>query len=496
MVGRVTMPATLDPNTPVLVGLGLLQQHEDDPTVARDAFQLMLAATRAAGVDAGSEELLSQIDLVSVPKGQWRYSDPGRQLATTLGSERATSVQALVGVLQQTLIGDACQRIAEGAIDVALVVGAEARYRRLRERITGVRAPDTVIGGEPDEVLQPTAELVLGSEMAAGLGGMPVGYYAIIESALRAARGLSVEAHRDQLAALYHRFSEIAADNPHAWRRDAVPAAVLRGPSKTNPMLAFPYTKLHNSSWNVDQAAALLFCSVRRAEALGVSRSRWVFPLASTETNHMTSLSERADLASCPGARIAGRRALEIGGVTAAALSHVELYTCFPAAVQLHAEEIGIPATVDWTVTGAMPFAGGPFNNYVLQSTGRMIELLRQSAGSTGLVSSVSGVLTKQGFGLWSSSPGPGPFVSQDLTEEVAAATVSRPVVERARGRASIAGYTVMYDGETRRGVALVDLVDGSRCMVGTNDEATIERMEHEELCGRFVDIDEDGELR
>ena len=164
--------------------------------------------------------------------------------------------------------------------------------------------------------------------------------------------------------------------------------------------------------------------------------------------------------------------------------------------MQLHAEEIGIPATVDWTVTGAMPFAGGPFNSYVLQSTGRMVELLRQTPGSTGLVSSVSGVLTKQGFGLWSSSPRSGPFVSEDLTEEVAAATALRPVLERARGTATVAGYTVMYDGETRRGVALVDLADGSRAMVGTSVDAMIERMEHEELCGRLVDIDEDGELR
>ena len=489
------MDADLDPRTPVLVGVGLVEQHEEDPTVARDAFGLMLAAAHAAAADAGNPELLRQIDLVAVPRGQWRYGDPGRHLAAALGSARVTSVLALVGVLQQTLIGEACRRIADGTIELALVTGGEARYRRLRERILDVRASDTVADGEPDELLEPTAEIVLGSEMAAGLGSMAVGYYAIIESALRAAQGLGVEAHRDRLAAMYHRFSEIAAANPHAWRREAVSPEVVRGPSRANPMLAFPYTKLHNSSWNVDQAAALLLCSVRRAMVLGVPRSQWVFPLASTETNHMTSLSERAELASCPGARIAGRRALELGGVDPAQLSLVELYTCFPAAVQLHAQELGIPDSMDWTVTGAMPFAGGPFNSYVLQSTGRMIELLRQRPGSTGLVSSVSGVLTKQGFGLWSTAAGPGPFASVDLTDEVANATATRPLANRPSGPATIAGYTVVYSGETQRGVALADLPDGYRAMAGTSDPASIERMEREQLCGWPVEL-HNGELR
>lgn len=349
----------MDDRAPVLVGVGVVDQREDDPSRAKEALALMLDAARAAA-DARCEPLLSRIDLVAVPRGQWRYRDPGRHLAAAVGSPGATSVLALVGVLQQTLIGDACQRIANGSADVALVVGGEARYRRLREKITGTEAPDTPTPGEPDELLEPAAELVLDSEVRSGLGGMPVGYYAIVESAIRAARGLGVDEHRDRIAALYARFSEVAAANPRAWRRTALPPEAIRGPSRENPMLAFPYTKLHNSSWNVDQASALLFCSAAKAAELGVPPSRWVLPLASTESNHMTSLSERADLARCPGARIAGHRALDVGGVDATDLDLVELYTCFPAAVELHAAELGVPGGVDWTTTGAMPFPVAP----------------------------------------------------------------------------------------------------------------------------------------
>ena len=132
-------------------------------------------------------------------------------------------------------------------------------------------------------------------------------YYAIIDSALRRARGLVVDEHRDQLAQLYSRFSEIAADNPHAWSRDIVAPDHIRNHSKGNSMLAFPYTKLHNSQWNIDQGSALLLCSAEKAEALGVPRDRWVLPQVFTEANDIVNITARDDLDRCVGAEVAGR---------------------------------------------------------------------------------------------------------------------------------------------------------------------------------------------
>ena len=94
-----------------------------------------------------------------------------------------------------------------------------------------------------------------------------------------------------------------------------------------------------------------------------------------------------------------------------------------------------------------------------------------------------------------STAAGPGPFASVDLTDEVANATATRPLADGPSGPATIAGYTVVYSGETRRGVALADLPDGSRAMAGTSDPASIERMEREQLCGWPVELD-NGELR
>lgn len=147
------------------------------------------------------------------------------------------------------------------------------------------------------------------------------------------------------------RFNDIARDNPHAWQRTAVSAATIREASNKNPIQAFPHTRFHCSIWNVDQAAALLLCSVSRARELGISESRWIFPLASTESNHMVSVSARKDLVRCPGAGITGLTALKAGGARAGYVDLIDLYSCFPLAVETYASALGLPPERDLTVT-------------------------------------------------------------------------------------------------------------------------------------------------
>lgn len=478
--------------TPVLVGIGVASQREEDPERALEPLDLMIAAVREAGRDALPEPapLLAGVGRIAVPKGRWRYANPGGEIARAIGAARGKSVLASVGVLQQTLIGDACRAIEEDETDTALVVGGDAGYRILRATIKGVRAPERQQDDAPDVTLSPKDELRHPAELLAGMK-MPVGLYAIIESAYRAQHGWSVDAHRDRLAQMYARFSAIAADNPHAWNRKRIDAETIRNPSDRNPMQAFPYTKLHCSTWNVDQAAALLFCSRERADALGIPREKRIHPVASTESNHMTQVSTRAHLAACPGAGMAGRAALEAGELDIADLDLVELYTCFPVAVETYAAELGLPLARDLTVTGSMAFAGGPYNNYVLQATCRMGELLRAGRGRHGLVSSVSGVLTKQGFGLWSREPGPNGCVLRDVSDDVARSIGTKRVLESAAGSGTIAGYTVLYErGVQPRGVAVVDVGD-ARAVVQTFDPALTARMEAEELCGARVQLRE-----
>ncbi len=485
------MDDLISPTQPVLVGLGVASQREDDFREAVEPLQLMLKALRAAGDDSGQPQVLTEIQDIAVPHGRWRYRDPAGALARAVGAHGARSTFAAVGVLQQSLIGEACQRIAAGEIHTAAVVGGDCSYRLLRAGVAGERVVDTALEAVPDRQLNPKEELFHPVESALGLV-MPIGLYAIMESAYRARRGLTVAAHRDHLAGLYARFSRIAEANPDAWNRDSLAAEEIREPGPRNPMQAFPYTRRMCSTLNVDQAAALLLCSAARAEALGVPRERWIFPLASSESNHMVPVSARADLTRCPGATLAGRAALDSAGLAIEEVDLLDLYSCFPIAVEAYAEALGIDLQRELTLTGSMAFAGGPWNNYVYQATCRAAVLLRAGGGCHALISSVSGMLTKQAFGLWSREPPRQPFRWLDETAAVSRAQQTVDVVPTYSGTATVAGYTVLYArDQAPYALAVVDTPDQRRALVTSRDPESLERLEAEEWVGREVLVDE-----
>ena len=489
----VSVSIRVDPHQPVLVGIGTCMQREEDFALAKEPLDLMIESVRRAGVDAGGAHTLTGVQRIAVPKGRWRYRNPAGEIGRAIGATSAVSVLAGVGVLQQSLIGDACGRIAAGEIDSALVVGADAGYRILRAKWAGQRALERQQEDEPHTSLEPEEELLHPAELRAGIR-LPVALYAIIESAWRVQQGWSVDQHRQKLGAMVQRFSEIAAGNPRAWKREQLSAQEIIEVSERNAMQAFPYTRLHCASWNVDQAGAMLLCSAAKAEQLGIARCKWIYALASTESNHMLAVSARAQLHACPGARLAGRAAFEAANVDASQIDLVELYSCFPIAVESCARELGLSLTRDFTVTGGMPFAGGPFNNYVLQATCRMAELIREGRGRTGLVSSVSGILTKQGFGLWSSEAGAGSFVFKDVSDETARSTGVKEVADAFHGPGLVAGYTVLHEkGKKARALVLADTEGNRRALAWSEDHTLVQRMETAEFCGVLINIQGDA---
>jgi acetyl-CoA C-acetyltransferase len=484
---------TLDPRTPVLVGFGAISQREGDPARAREPLALMIAALERAAEDAGSRALLERADSVRAPRGFWDYPDPCRLVAERFGAAQARTEIAEIGVLQTTSLGRAAADIVAGRADVVLVAGAEARHRALRATKTGVDAPLTKQApATPDTVLRPHAPILSAAEMKAGLL-MPVSQYATIENALRAAEGVSIEKHSDAVASLWAGFAAVAAENPDAWSRERVDAAAIADPAR-NPMQAFPYGKLHCSQWNVDQAAGLILCSVATARALGIPRARWIFPLAIADANPMIPFTERRALHRCAGFAKAAERVFAHTGRSLADVAYRELYSCFPSAVRIQLRELGIGDDRPLTVTGGMAFAGGPLNHFVFQSLVRMAQLLRDDPGSLGLITAVSGIVTKQGVSLWSSEPGAAPFAHDDVSAETERETARVELVEGAAGAATIASYTVLYQGGVaKRAVLLCDLEDGRRTLALCDDAALIAVATSQELCGRSLRIAADG---
>jgi acetyl-CoA C-acetyltransferase len=476
-------------DTTVAVGVGLVTQREENPQAALEPIELMLRAVVLAGRDAGSEDHLRHVGKISVPKGRWRYRDPGRLIARRIGADDALTEIATVGVLQQTLIGDACRAVRAGEHRAVVVVGGEAGYRLQRAKKLGIKLEETEAEGTADSVLKPQAALRSQAEEAAGLH-MAVGLYAMLDCAFRTASGDTLDQRRDQIGALYEDFSRIASANPHAWSRTLHRADEINTPSATNHEQATPYATLHCANWNVDQASALYITTAGFARALGIAPEKWVFALGSAESNHMETVTSRPMLHRSPGVQIAAAALLDSAGLSAPQVDLLELYSCFPVAVDIVAQEMDLERTRALSITGGMAFAGGPFNNYVLHSTGQMIETLRRERGKTGLVGCISGIMTKQGFGLWSSAPPRRPFESSDVTLEVATQAAPRVEADQYHGSARVVAWTVLQSRHAEpRAVVIADTEDGRRCVAFSEDSGLVTSLELHDIGGAVIRV-------
>lgn len=491
----------------MLVGAGTADQHDDDPARAVEAVELMRRATDAALDDSGrGAALRERIDWIGIPEGTWSYPDPGRLLASALGCrepDALTTVLAGVGILQQDLLTAAASAVVGDEARVAVVVGGEAKYRSWCATRAGEVAPESAQpdGTCPDVAIRPDSLGVSDLEIERNTV-TPVAAYAMIENALGHALGRSVDEHRDAVAALWSRFSTVARQNPRAWDRTGYEPAAIREPTADgNRMISFPYTKLHSSQWNVDQAAAVVFCSLETARELGIAEDRHVFPIASVVANDAVPVSERRDIHRCVGAEVAARRVLDLAGIEAGELRHVDLYSCFPAAVEVLAGALGLaveaPAGAEaLTVTGGMSFAGGPLNNYVLQALVELVERLRRDPGSRGMSTSVSGFLVKQGFSIWSTDPPERGARGLDVSQEVARATETVPVTE-ATGPGTIVTWTVDFaGGQPSRSVAVVDLDRGPRTIASSPDPDVAGALLAGDPIGARVVVGDGGSLR
>ncbi len=458
----------IEPRTPVLVGIGAIEQRLDEPGAGLGDEGMVAAAAQAAVADAGIAG--TTVDWIASTRGLAMLPDPARGVAQALGAT-ARTVAATAGIPQQTLINMALTGIRSGEIDVAIVCGGEAKRRADIARRAGVElSPHGQDGLVPDNDLTPRGEIIARPELEIGAGA-PVQQYALIENARRAALGWSVDEHLDDIAGLWSSMNEVAGRNPRAVFADPMSAAEIRTTSPTNRLLAWPYNKWHNSQWSVDQAAAMVLCSAATAEALGVAREQWVFPHVCLESSLSLSLSRREELHRWPAMRLLGEATASHVGVAVADMDHVEVYSCFPAAVRVQQTELGLdPARVP-TVGGGMAFAGGPFNNFVYQATVPVIERVRAEPGSFGAVTVVSGLLTKPGLAVWSTEPPADGVLIDDLVDRAREATAEVALDESPSGRGRVATYTVVPIGDVpARVVAIVDLDSGQRAVAALDD--------------------------
>ncbi len=491
--------ASLDPRTPVVVAVGQVEQRTDDAAVALEPTALLAEAARRAGADSGSDRLLASLDTIAVIRIlSWRYRDPAALVAAEIGATPRRTIETDDGGnYPQSLLNRACREIQAGTADAVLIGGAEAWRTRSAARKAGVEQTWT----HQDEGVTP-GEYVTNPDPLAHPGEwarqvmMPIEIYPLFENALRAAEGWTIDEHRDRLARLWSGFSEVAATNPNAWIQRAYRPDELRDATPANRMVGFPYTKLMNANNAVEQAACFVVCSVERARELAIPTDRWVFPWAGTDAHEHWFVSNRWELAEAPAIRLAGRKALELAGTGVDDLAHVDVYSCFPSAVQIAAKELGLGTDRPLTVTGGLSFAGGPWNNYVSHSIATMVDRLRADAGSIGLVTGNGGFLTKHAFGVFATTPPSTPFRHADLQAEVDALP-RRELAEVVDGPVTVETSTVMHDRDSQpeRAIVAARLPDGRRAWGGSTDPDVMKVLVTEETAGRPAHLDPEGEL-
>lgn len=452
----------IDPRTPVIVGAGQVVVRDGDPPAPAE---LMAEAARAAAEDAGAPGLLDRVGCVGV-------IDSLSQPNATLGDAEVVR-SGTGGNGPQSMVATLCERIA-GGLDVAVLTGAESmtafgRAIRAGEAPPWPFEPADVGSGESD------------AERAAGLIA-PIFFYPLIEHAVRADAGRTREEHLAHISELWAGFSAVAADNPFAWSRDAVSADVIATATDANRKVSDPYRKLHNSHIGVDMGAALILCSAEAAEAAGVPRDRWVFPWAVARGQDHFHVTTRPQLHRSPVIRLAGEALRAHCG---ADFAHVDLYSCFPSAVQIAARELGL-ASGPYTVTGGLTFAGGPGNNYATHGLAALVGRLREDPDAVGLATALGWYVTKHALGAFSCRPPERPYRTLEVEPDDAPISVAYGYA----GEAVVESFTALYerDGTPGMGIVAARLADGRRAIAKSHERDVLgELVDGEDPIGRSV---------
>tara|TARA_B100000886_G_scaffold339348_1_gene304545 strand:- start:1157 stop:2599 length:1443 start_codon:yes stop_codon:yes gene_type:complete len=472
-------------NRPVLIGLGTIQQ-KGNYNQLDEALILMDKAFKKAIVDCTNNDITKYINEVRVPKGFWRYRDPGKWVAENNKIKSVKTTVTKVGILQQNLINTACDKIQNGEIKASLILGGESRFKILRSSIENKEYIETSLNVNPDIYDKSPEKLQLDIEEKE-LGSMAVGYYAILESAFRFMLQNNHDDHSNYLSEIYSGYSKIAAINKDGWIEQSLDKKVIKTESKKNLRQAFPYNKYHCTSWNVNQACAIIICSEDIADKLNIPSDKRVYPLASSENNHMISTLQRPNLIEPAGMHLAAKFIMDICNENNLIPNLYDLYSCFPVAVQMFAKSLKLNDIKDKTVTGAMPFAGGPLNSYVLHSTAKLIEKLRENNG-VGIVTGVSGMMTKQSYALWSKNPCID-FRYEDCTKKASEIELPVKLSDKKNGSGKIIGYTILIKDNTNKAIIFVDTDDKKRKLITSTNKNIIKEMQNTEWVGKRINF-------
>ena len=476
-----------------MVGVSTIQQKGKFNDLD-EALVLMDKTVKGALLDSGNAAIKDHIDEIRIPKGFWKYRDPGKWIAKNNNFKNIpTTYITKIGVLQQNLINEACLKIESGEINASIILGGEARYKQLRSLIENKKYLETELNENPDFYIKAEEDLY-GDEELSELGAMAVGYYAAIETAIRKNDGESIKEHKMNIASMYEDFSKIASNNPDAWLDYPYLKDEILDINQKNKMLAFPYSKLHCTSWNVNQSAALIICSEELADKLKIDNKKRIYPIGSSENNHMIAIQQRPKLYESLGMNFAADSIIDTSKRLGIHIDAYDLYSCFPAAVKMFSKSLNLCSEAPKTITGSMAYAGGPLNSFVLHSTIKMIQKIRKNEISYGLITGVSGMMTKQSFCIWGKNY-KNRFIHHDVSEKAKMNELPIKLSNIAKGEGKIIGYTI-FKGSENNPKAVLYLEDKKkhRKVISSMEQKFIDLLKEKEWVGKKVKF-KDGQV-
>lgn len=447
---------------------------------------------REAAKGAGVEYALAHIDSLQVVYCQsWPYDDPVGRLATAIGADpRHRHYSGIGGTTPQLLVNQTAEAMLRGEMDLALIVSAEAlatvrTAKKAGEHLPWSHRKSSPFPWEPPHPAEIAHEVMRAWET-----------FPLWDTARRARLGASLADDATEAAEMMAAMTNVATANPHAWRPVALDAATVGTPTPDNRYVGWPYTKHEVAVMDVDMSAALLLATAEKADALGIAEDRRLYLTGWAYAEDPASIAERVDLSRSAAMAVTGRRALRASGVGLDDIDVFDLYSCFPSSVRLECDALGL--AIDdprgLTVTGGLPYAGGPASAYQMHAIASAFDRFRDQRG-TALITGVGMHMAKHVAGVWSSAPRTAePPDAAALQAEVDALQPRRPLLTTWSGPGTVRAYTVAHgrDGQPQQGLVVLDTEEG-RALARVHEPDLLLDAESRELVGVEVSVSTDG---
>ena len=483
-------------NRPVLIGAAQFSQRDVRLDTMRDPLDMALQIARESAEAAGGakpEELLSRLDAIALTSIiGWKARNAPRLIADALGARPTTEWVSNVGGESALAVTNAiAERIVRGESELAFVFGANNMKSLGLARAAGVEI-DWPSGGAGEPTLV-GKEGAGNDEYEESVGlGLPISVYPLFENALRVARGQSLEEHARAMGSLMAPFTEVAAANPHAWFPTARSAEELVTATPANRMIFFPYAKYLNAVIATEQAAGAILASEAMADRLGVPPERRVYWRGGAfAVEDPWLISERPNFHEAPAMATCHHTALANAGLDLGEIDRFDFYSCFPVAVAMACKSLDLAQDDPrgLTLTGGLPYAGGPGSSYPFHSLATAVERLQAGRDDTAMVTGNGWYLTKHSATLLAREPGDDAPSAAPREDSVQGWSTPPVTLDRApQGDATVETYTIGHgrDGAPEQGIIVGRLdASGARFLAHTPADPTLlADLESRELIG------------